>query len=192
MARALCSRASQQGGLKTRTGLYEVQQAEADRHEQEHEQEQDKHAQHKHEQELSPSGRQRRPSSPAPSPSSPTPSCWGRRSEGETSARRRGAPGDARSETATGRDAIHERTLQTRSPKSFFSLGQLPSRRPPEAADPLRLPPVAGCRRCEAPERPAAGCTGGHFQRTTPGRPTHESQSKIHSLANLAAVKGGH
>ena len=119
------------GGYKTRTGRATRCSAEADRHEQEHEQEQDKHAQHKHEQELSPSGRQWRPSSSAPSPSSPTPSCWGRRSEGETSARRRGAPGDARSETATGRDAIHERTLQTRSPKSFFSLGQLPSRRPP-------------------------------------------------------------
>ena len=76
---------------------------------------QDKHAQDKHEQELSPSGRQWRPSSSAPSPSSPAPGCWGRRSEEGTSARRRGAPGDARSETATGRDAIYKRSLQTRS-----------------------------------------------------------------------------
>ena len=31
----------------------------------------------------------------------------------------------------------------------------------PEAADPLHLPPVAGCRRCEAPDRLTAGCMGG-------------------------------
>ena len=161
---ARCSGTRCRGVYKTRTGSRTRCSAEADRHEQEHEQEQDKHAQHKHEQELSPSGRQRRPSSPAPSPSSPTPSCWGRRSEGETSARRRGAPGDARSETATGRDAIHERTLQTRS-HAECTRGQLPSHRPPEAADPLRLPPVASCRRCEAPDRPTAGCTGGTGRR---------------------------
>ena len=82
-------------------------------------------------------------------------SCWGRR---------RGAPGDARSETATGRDAIDKRSLQTRS-HAECTRGLLPSRRPPEAADYLNLPPVAGCRRCEAPDRPTAGCTGGTGRR---------------------------
>ena len=101
-------------------------------------------------------------------------SCWGRR---------RGAPGYARSETATGRDAIDKRSLhppgrtdknlcrcfgaparrvfpdhlikrslQTRS-HAECTRGLLPSRRPPEAADYLNLPPVAGCRRCEASAR---------------------------------------
>ena len=68
-------------------------------------------------------------------------SCWGRR---------RGAPGDARSETATGRDAIDKRSLQTRS-HAECTRGLLPSRRPPEAADylnlPLRWPAVADVKR---------------------------------------------
>eukprot|EP00964_Phaeocystis_antarctica_P027436 scaffold15486_cov60-Phaeocystis_antarctica.AAC.2 len=39
-------------------------------------------------------------------------------------------------------------------------LTRCPSRRPREAADHLHLPLVAGCRRCESPDRPAAGCAG--------------------------------
>ena len=74
---------------------------------------------------------------------------------------------------ATGRDAIYEETLQTRS-HADHTRGQLPPHRPPEAADYLNLPPVAGCRRCEAPERPAASCTGatGRSRSRTQWRPS--------------------
>eukprot|EP00964_Phaeocystis_antarctica_P005976 scaffold3261_cov67-Phaeocystis_antarctica.AAC.18 len=62
---------------------------------------------------------------------------------------------------AVGRRAMHGR--RRRAAKQWAE-GILPTRCPPrrprEAADFLHLPLVAGCRRCEAPDRPAAGCTG--------------------------------
>ena len=61
----------------------------------------------------------------------------------------------------TERRAVHGR--RRRAAKQWAE-GILPTRCPPrrprEAADPLHLPLVAGFRRCEAPDRPAAGCTG--------------------------------
>ena len=62
---------------------------------------------------------------------------------------------------AVGRRAMHGRKRRAAKQWAEGILPtRCPSRRPREAADYLNLPLVAGFRRCEAPDRPAAGCTG--------------------------------
>eukprot|EP00964_Phaeocystis_antarctica_P094286 scaffold61029_cov73-Phaeocystis_antarctica.AAC.1 len=63
---------------------------------------------------------------------------------------------------AVGRRAVHgrrRRRVAKQWVKEACQRGGSP-RRPREEADYLNQPLVAGCRRCEAPDRPAAGYTG--------------------------------